>query len=297
MAKRYEELTFVDDFMFGKVMEDKGLCHDVLEQLLNEPVGELEDVESQKEFRYTKDGKPIRLDMYTKDQKRMYDAEMQNLNHQSVENLELPKRSRFYQSSMDTDHLEKGRSYHDLPEGRVLFICTFDPFGRGYAKYSFRNRCDEDQELCLKDGTVKIFFNCTCDADNVPENLREIFDYIKYGKVSGDLTRRIDAAVQKARKNEEWRAEYMKELLHDDDVRRDAIAEGRTEWIAVGRSEGIAVGRSEGIAVGRSEGRSEERINAVQRLLAKGAEMNFIQSLDYSEDEIKAAKEAMVTTP
>ena len=105
----------------------------------------------------------------------------------------------------------------------------------------------------------------------------------------------------------------MKELLHDDDVRRDAIAEGRTEWIAVGRSEGIAVGRSEGIAVGRSEGiavgrsegiavgrsegRSEERINAVQRLLAKGAEMKFIQSLDYSEDEINAAKEAMVITP
>ena len=261
-------------------LEDKGLCHDVLERLLNEPVGELEDVKTQKEFRYTKDGKPIRLDMYTKDQDCMYDTEMQNLNHQSVENLELPKRSRFYQSSMDMDHLEKGRSYRDLPEGRVLFICTFDPFGKGYARYSFRNRCDENLELCLQDGTVKIFFNCTCDADNLPENLREIYDYIRVGKVSGDLTRRIDAAVQKARRNEEWRSEYMKELLHDDDVRRDAIAEG----ITLGRTEGI------------TEGRSEERVSTIQKLLAKGLDMDFIQSLDYSEDEIREAQAAMLTT-
>ena len=178
MAKRYEELTFVDDFMFGKVMEDKGLCHDVLERLLNESVEELEDVKFQKEFRYTKGGKPIRMDVYTKDQKRIYDAEMQNLNHQSVENLELPKRSRFYQSSMDMDHLEKGNSYHELPEGRVLFICTFDPFGKGYAQYSFQNRCKEDLELCLGDGTEKIFFNCVSDPDHAPENLREIYDYM-----------------------------------------------------------------------------------------------------------------------
>lgn len=37
-----------------------------------------------------------------------------------------------------------------------------------------------------------------------------------------------------ARKNEEWRSEYMKELLHDDDVREEGRAEGRAE----GREEG-----------------------------------------------------------
>lgn len=29
MAKRYEELTIEDDFMFGKVMEDRELCRDM----------------------------------------------------------------------------------------------------------------------------------------------------------------------------------------------------------------------------------------------------------------------------
>ena len=43
----------------------------------------------------------------------------------------------------------------------------------------------------------------------------------RFGKVGGDLSRRIDEAVRRARKNEEWRSEYMKELLHDDDVREE----------------------------------------------------------------------------
>lgn len=44
MAKSYEELQFTDDFMFGKVLEDKELCRDVLECLLQEPVGTLQDL-------------------------------------------------------------------------------------------------------------------------------------------------------------------------------------------------------------------------------------------------------------
>ena len=44
MVKLYEELTISDDFMFGNAMGDK----------------------------------VVRLDMYTRDKKRMYDAELQN---------------------------------------------------------------------------------------------------------------------------------------------------------------------------------------------------------------------------
>ena len=110
----------------------------------------------------------------------------------------------------------------------MLFLCTFDPFGRGYAKYSFQNLCKEDRELYLKDGTEKIFYHCAADPKKVPENLRELYDYIRSGKVEGDLSRRIDEAVCIARKNEEWRSEYMKELLHDDDVREEGRAEERS---------------------------------------------------------------------
>ena len=130
----------------------------------------------------------------------------------------------------------------------MLFLCTFDPFGRGYAKYSFQNLCKEDRELYLKDGTEKIFYNCAADPEKVPENLRELYDYIRSGKVGGDLSQRIDEAVCIARKNEEWRSEYMKELLHDDDVREEGRAEGENQLVKLINSM-IAGGDGDKIAL------------------------------------------------
>lgn len=88
------------------------------------------------------------------------------------------------------------KRYEELTIADDLFLCTFDPFGLGYAK-------------------------------NIPEHLKKLYDYIRTGKVGDDLTRRIDEAVIKARKNEVWRSEYMKELLHDDDIREEGSTAGR----------------------------------------------------------------------
>ena len=261
MAKSYEELTIADDFMFGKVMEDKELCRAVLECLLNQPVGELEEIQAEREFRYITDGKPVRLDVYTRDQKSVYDAEMQNLNHQKTENLELPKRSRFYQSSMDTDHLRKGKSYRELPEGKVLFICTFDPFGKGYAKYSFRNICIEDKNLYLNDGTEKIFYNSTSRSEEISENLRLLYQYITTGQIGNNLTEKIEKAVVRAKKNEAWRAEYMKELLHDDDVRQEGKQEGIQEGIQQTIAASIGICKDLGLSFEETAKRLQEKLN------------------------------------
>lgn len=122
MAKNYEELKLSDDFMFGKVMEDGRLCREVLECLLGKPVGELEEMHTQREYRYAMDGKPIRLDIYTRDGETVYDTEMQNLNHKKPEDYDLPRRSRFYQSVMDTDHLKK--ISHIVPCRRLTFCSS-----------------------------------------------------------------------------------------------------------------------------------------------------------------------------
>ena len=224
VMKNYDELEYRDDFMFGKVMEDSELCRDVLECLLQRPVGKLTELQAQKEFRYTSDGKPIRLDVYNEDDSgEIYDAEMQNLNHSSREDHQLPKRSRFYQGAIDIDYMNKGNHYKRLPESTVMFICTFDPFRRGLSRYTFMERCDEDKSIKLEDGTVKIFYNCTYKADDLPEEIGKFYDYVMYGHAGNDLTRRIDAAVIKGRKNEIWRTQYMKEWV----IIQDAIEEER----------------------------------------------------------------------
>ena len=92
--------------------------------------------------------------------------------------------------------------------------------------------------MCLRDGTEKIFYNCVSSSEEVPEHLKELYDYIRTGRAESALTRKIEEAVGRARKNEQWRSEYMKELLHDDDVREEGRAEGRAEGREEGREEG-----------------------------------------------------------
>lgn len=237
MAKSYEELQFTDDFMFGKVMEDKELCKELLECLLGHPVGQIEDLHIQKECRVLIDGKPIRLDVYACDENTIYDAEMQNMNHSSLESMQLPKRSRSYQSLIDADYLKKGYTYRSLPEGNILFLCTFDPFGIGYPQYTFENRCLENLDLSLRDMTTKIFFNCTYDAEDIRDNIRELYHFMQTGERTNQLTDRIAHAVERAKLNEIWRTEYMKELM----ILEDATAEG----YEMGKSEGIEIGRDD----------------------------------------------------
>lgn len=227
--KPYEELEFRDDFMFGVTMSDPDLCHDVLECLLQMPIGRLSEPISQKEFRETSDGKPIRLDIYTKDELSVYDAEMQNRNNQSVKVLTLPKRSRYYQALIDSDNLKSSDGYRALPDSYILFICTFDPFGENKGCYTFVEQCLEIPGLKLEDGTEKRFYNCTYDGDDIPESLKHFFRYILSGEATDYLTSRIDMAVAEARKKEEWGAIYVKERVYVSDIIEECKAEYKEE--------------------------------------------------------------------
>ncbi len=270
--KKYEELCYRDDFMFGKVMADPDLCRVVLECLLQRPVSELKEVQTQREFKFVVDGKPIRLDVYNEDSEgNVYDAEMENLNHKSVESHQLPRRSRYYQASIDADYMDEGDSYKKLPDSNVMFICTFDPFGLGLSQYTFCETCEENHKLKLNDGTVKIFYNCAYVGEDIPDNLREFYDYVENGNAGSELTKRIDEAVVRSRKNSIWRSQYMKEKI----VLQDA--------------------REEGIEEGIEQGIEQEINNRISDMLSRGKTVEeIVEFCGYSIEQVKQVEESML---
>ena len=154
-----------------------------------------------------------------------------NLNHKSIKSLELPRRCRFYQSAIDSDHLRRGYLYKNLPESVILFICTFDLFGKGLAKYSFKERCEEDDSLYLNDGTEKVFYNCTYRGKDISDDLKKLYKYIETGKATDELTERIDREVMEARKIAIWRSDYMHVKANMMDAREEGREEGELKHI------------------------------------------------------------------
>ncbi len=140
-------------------------------------------------------------------------------------------RNRFYQGAIDIDFMDKNYSYKILPESRVIFICTFDPFKLGLSRYTFRERCDENPEICLNDGTEKVFYNCKYEGEDIPDGIRNLYEFIGTGNASDELTEKLNSAVAKAHKNEIWRTQYMKEWVVIQDARDEGREEGREETI------------------------------------------------------------------
>ena len=101
----WEELTISNDFLFGKVMQDAELCKELLQRILPDlNIDRIVYPELQKTISLDLDAKSIRLDVYVKDGRgTIYDIEMQ-----VIDTKELPKRTRYYQSIIDLQLIDKG---------------------------------------------------------------------------------------------------------------------------------------------------------------------------------------------
>ena len=240
LPKPLAELTLADRFIFYRVMQDKELCRQLLEIILNMEIERIEYSEGEKTIEVRNDAKGIRLDIYVKDEKTtVYNVEMQ-----AAYATNLPQRSRYYQNLIDANLLGRGTDYRELNCSFVIFICLRDVFGEGRHIYTFENRCIEDTRIALGDGAVKIFLNPYSQMDDVTPELRNFLNYLADGIATDKYTERLVEAVETAKKDPRLMVEYMSYYAEQAD-RRAEREESRAEGIA----EGMEKGRLEAIQI------------------------------------------------
>lgn len=221
-TKEYDKLRITDDFMFAKVMRNQKLCKKLLEVILNVKIDKIEYCEEQKTIDITKDAKSIRLDVYVRDGRdTIYNVEMQ-----TVDTKNLPKRSRYYQGLIDLNLIEKGEVYNKLNKSYVIFICMSDVFKKGRHIYTFENICIEDNTIFLKDETTKVFLNPYSDMDDVDEELGNFLKYLADGLAVDKFTQELDNEVEKAKENKEWRREFVTQYMKEQIIREEAMEAG-----------------------------------------------------------------------
>ena len=277
----WEEIGLSNDFLFGKVMQNPVLCKKLLERILPDlQIERIEYPELQKPIRPDVDARSVRLDVYVKDDKdTVYDIEMQ-----TVDTGELPKRSRYYQGMMDLQLIDRGETYKKLNRSFVIFICLKDIFGKGRHIYTFENICKEDKTLHLEDGTAKIFLNADSQMDDVSEELKAFLNYVAGKETTDAYVEELEEAVNEAKKNREWRHEYMTLLMRDQE--NQEIGEKR--GFERGREQGIKQGREQGIKQGREQGKVQERQKIILKMVKQGfSNEQIIMLCDISENEIE----------
>lgn len=231
--KKFKELTFKDNFMFGAVMIDEENCRKFLEMTLGFPISKVE-VAKEKSIIYHPEYKSVRLDIYAKDEQNThYNVEMQ-----VIQKDNLAKRSRYYHSQIDMELLLAGLEYEKLPKSYVIFICDFDPFGREKYCYTFEMRCSENAKIELKDGSWTIFLSTCGKNDNeVPETLVKFLKFVKADleesekDFEDEFVKQIQESIRRVKSNREMEGRHMlfEELLRDE--RKEGRIEGRAEML------------------------------------------------------------------
>ena len=183
--------------------------------------------------------------------------------------LALGKRSRYYQSQMDMEMLLAGEDYAELPNTYVIFICDFDPFGKGKYRYTFQTTCRESPKADLEDGRTIVFLNAHGKNESeVPKELVTFLNYVKEDLAGSEkefhdpYVEQLQKFVRNVKKSREMEERFM--------IFEEMLKEER----AAGREEGIVTGRAEGLIQGKIETARETLLLFLQSFGAVSKELS-----------------------
>ena len=198
--------------------------------------------EAQKYIAFNPGNKSIRLDVYFEDGDTVYDIEIQK-----ADKGNLPRRTRMYSSMMDANMLDKGLEYEQLKDSYVKFICMFDPFEEGLARYTFRSICEEAGGLPLGDGRCIMFLNTRGSVGELGADMDAFFEYLNggiesigKGRDSGnEFVERLDECVLDINGDEDWRQGYMKYELNLIEKYKEGEANERNRMVRAIHLDGV----------------------------------------------------------
>jgi len=260
--KRIEELTLMDRFLFSEAMDDKQFSETVLSIIFDDDYVLKNLPQTEKEIRNLALNKFVRLDVWSvSENDKVVDLEVQKKNTGNI-----PKRSRHYQAMVDSNLLESGETdYNKLNDVHIIFIASFDLYGKGKYCYNFEMQCNNVSGLKLEDGATRIFLNTKgTNDDEISEELKWMLRYFDDTTEQTALesgSERIismDKHIQTLKKSETFSFKYWRELEDRNYERQLARSEGLEEGRAAGRAEGRAEGEKHGYLTGIQEARKAD---------------------------------------
>jgi predicted transposase/invertase (TIGR01784 family) len=207
--KPFEQLTITDNYMFQTVMHNPERVKPLLEMILCKKIKKIVFVELEKTQETGYKSRGIRCDVYIEDDENtVYDVEMQ-----ASKKRHLGKRFRYYQSAIDVGIVTKGESVGKLKNSYIIFITTYDPFGKGWYVYPFETVCIWDLDVVINDAASWYILNTTgtkdADGHEVSSEIKEMLAYMNGGEPESQYAKMLDEAVQNVKQSEERRLEYM----------------------------------------------------------------------------------------
>ena len=198
------------------------------------------------------------LDAFAEDSQ----GRLHNIEIQRNPSIDHARRTRFYGSMIDSEFLEKGKSYAELPDVYVIYISETDIWAAGYTSYPINKYLGETRRV-YDDGMHVLYVNAAVDDGTETARLMHFFkETTPEDHSHGALSERVYYL-----KCEE--GGYKEMCTITDEIYQEGRQEGVIEGITKGKTQTAKIMHSRGFCNAEIADILQVSIQAVDEWLSK----------------------------
>ncbi len=154
-----ENMRPIDDVFFEVMAQDKGVCEEILQVILEDSELKVLNNVPQKSIRNLQ-GRSVKLDALCV----LGDGRRCNVEVQKADSDNHLKRVRYHSACITAGTSDTGTDFSQVPTVYIVYITKFDIFKKGKTIYHIKKIVEETGEI-IDDGAYEIFVN-TAVVDN-----------------------------------------------------------------------------------------------------------------------------------
>lgn len=240
-TKTLQDLNMMDSFLFEATTEDMENAKKIAKIIIKRTMGHSVEnlvIEPQKQLKgLSLDRHGIRMDLYMQENATFQDGastlRLYDIEPNKYYEKDLPRRSRFYQSLIDSKLLPSNSRYQNLPDLITIWILPYDPFGDDRMIYTVKNIVVENHELVYNDGITKIFLY-TKGAKGGSKELKDFLTYMENTTQTNAVDKELlelHEIISNVKSKEDVGERYMTLQEMIDYEKRDSYEDGRKNGI------------------------------------------------------------------
>ncbi len=259
----------MDDVFFEVLIQQPGVCEEMLRILLDCPDLIVLDIHAQHSIRNLLK-RSVRLDALC----QIPGNKLVNIEIQNENNTNHFKRVRYNEACVTTRTTDPGTDFENIPTVYSLYVSDFDIFKKGKTIYHIRKSVVETDQT-IDDGTLEIYANTTI---NDGSTIAEYLQLLKEASIDNPKFPHLTEGV-KYLKNEERGVEKMSGFL----------AELLEKEVKKGVQEGLQREIQKELQKELQKDRSEIAVSKICKMIELGYSKEDVLKLDYTNVEYALA--------
>lgn len=236
-SKSLEDLNMIDSFLFEGTTESvenaKFIAKVIIKRVTGLTVENL-TVETEKQLKgISLNKRGIRMDVFATEKENERAVRLYDIEPNKYEEPDIPKRSRYYQSLIDSKLISPNTPFHILPDSISIWILPYDPFGDDRMVYTVKNYVAENTHIKYNDGVTKLFLY-TKGTKGGSKELKDLLTFMENttsANAVDDELLEIQKIVDRTKSSSDVKERYMTLQEVIDYEKRDSYNAGRDEGI------------------------------------------------------------------